>query len=89
MYKLQGADLFDEMIDDIRNDTVRQVLSVVPRVANTKRVEVARPTSEGFEVGKSVQKKPAKSTKVGRNDPCPCGSGQKYKKCCGKGAADN
>jgi preprotein translocase subunit SecA len=84
MYKLQGADLFDEMIDDIRTNTVRQVLSVVPRQANTARVEVAKPTSEGFSDGKSAPKKPAKSTKVGRNDPCPCGSGLKYKKCCGK-----
>ena len=84
MYKLQSADLFDEMIDDIKNDTVRQVLSVVPRVANTARVEVAKPTTEGFLDGKTVSRKPAKSTKVGRNDPCPCGSGLKYKKCCGK-----
>ena len=88
MYKIEGADLFDEMTSSIRYETVRQVLSVVPRVASTARVEVAKPTNEGFADGKSVARKPAKSTKVGRNDPCPCGSGLKYKKCCGKGQSE-
>ena len=84
MYRIESADLFDKMVDDIREDTVRQVLSVVPRVQSTERVQVAKPTSEGFADGKSVKKKPiVKSVKVGRNDPCPCGSGKKYKKCCG------
>ena len=84
MYRIQGADLFDQMVEDIREDTVRQILSVVPRVQSTQRVQVAKPTSEGFADGKSsVTRKPATSTKVGRNDPCPCGSGKKYKKCCG------
>jgi preprotein translocase subunit SecA len=85
MYRLEGADLFDEMISDIRENTVRQILSVVPRVRATERVQVARPTSEGFAGGKSAtaSTKPAVSKKVGRNDPCPCGSGKKYKKCCG------
>ena len=86
MYRLQGADLFDQMVEDIREDTVRQILSVVPRIQSTERVQVAKPTSEGFAGGKSaVVKKPAVSKKVGRNDPCPCGSGRKYKKCCGIG----
>ena len=86
MYRLQGADLFDQMVEDIREDTVRQILSVVPRVQSTERVQVAKPTSEGFAGGKgSIVRKPAVSKKVGRNDPCPCGSGKKYKKCCGTG----
>ena len=86
MYRIQGADLFDQMIEDIREDTVRQVLSVVPRARAIERVQIAKPTSEGFADGKSsVVKKPAVSKKVGRNDPCPCGSGKKYKKCCGIG----
>ena len=83
MYRIEGADIFDQMIEDIREDTVRQVLSVVPRVQSTERVQVAKPTSAGFADGSSVARKPATSTKVGRNDPCPCGSGKKYKKCCG------
>ena len=84
MYRIEGADIFDQMVDDIREDTVRQILSVVPRVQPTERVQVAKPTSAGFADGKSAAvKKPAVSKKVGRNDPCPCGSGKKYKKCCG------
>ena len=85
MYRLEGADMFDQMVDDIKEDTVRQILSVAPRIQNTERVEVAKPTSEGFLDGKTrVSNKPASSKKVGRNDPCPCGSGKKYKKCCGQ-----
>ena len=84
MYRIQGADLFDQMVDDIKEDTVRKVLSVVPRVQKVERVQVAKPLIEGFAGGKgSVVRKPAVSKKVGRNDPCPCGSGKKYKKCCG------
>ena len=83
MYRLQGADMFDQMVDDIKEDTVRQILSVTPRVQATERVQVAKPTSEGFDGGKSIVRKPVSVTKIGRNDPCPCGSGKKYKKCCG------
>ena len=84
IYRIQGADLFDQMVDDIKEDTVRQILSVVPKPQATERVQVAKPTSEGFGGGKSVVRKPVVVKKVGRNDPCPCGSGKKYKKCCGQ-----
>ena len=85
VYRIESADIFDQMIDDIKEDTVRQILSVVPRTESTKRVEVAKPTDEGFLDGRSrASNKPASSNKVGRNDPCPCGSGKKYKKCCGR-----
>ena len=87
-YRLQGADMFDAMIADIRDRTVRMVLSVVPKVSEIERVQVAKPISEGFEGEGS--KKPKRVTvakksqeNVGRNDLCPCGSGKKYKKCCG------
>ncbi len=84
MYRIEGANMFDEMIEDIRETTVRQILSVVPRIQSTERVQVAKPTTEGFADGKaSASRQPAVSKKVGRNDPCPCGSGKKYKKCCG------
>ncbi len=83
IYRIQGADMFDQMVDDIKEDTVRQVLSVVPRPQATERVQVAKPTSEGFGGENKIVRKPAVSKKVGRNDPCPCGSGKKYKKCCG------
>ncbi len=87
-YRLHGADLFDEMIMNIRDDTVRMILSIRPRPnREMKRVEVARPVSAGFAGGemKKPVNKPVvnKGQKVGRNDPCPCGSGKKYKKCCG------
>ncbi|MBP3592281.1 MAG: preprotein translocase subunit SecA [Clostridia bacterium] len=88
MYRIQGADLFDTMIDDIKEDTVRKILSVVPKIQKVERVQVATPLVEGFGDGKSVKKAPVKSTKVGRNDPCPCGSGQKYKKCCGRNSTE-
>ena len=84
MYRIQGADLFDQMVDDIKEDTVRQILSVYPRPQATERVQVAKPTSEGFGGGTAIVRKPVTVKKVGRNDPCPCGSGKKYKKCCGQ-----
>ncbi len=83
VYRIEGADMFDQMVDDIKEETVRQILSVMPRRDVTERVQVAKPTSEGYGDGKSIARKPAVSQKVGRNDPCPCGSGKKYKKCCG------
>ncbi|MBQ8321756.1 MAG: preprotein translocase subunit SecA [Clostridia bacterium] len=87
MYRLQGSDMFDQMVDDIKEDTVRQILAVQPRKQATERVQVAKPTSEGYGGEKSIVRKPAVSNKVGRNDPCPCGSGKKYKKCCGVNVA--
>ena len=84
IYRIQGADMFDQMVDDIKEDTVRQILSVLPRPQATERVQVAKPTSEGFGGDKPIVRKPVTVKKVGRNDPCPCGSGKKYKKCCGQ-----
>ena len=88
MYRIQGSEMFEQMVDDIKEDTVRQILSVMPRPQATERVQVAKPTSEGFAGSKSIVRKPVvKAVKVGRNDPCPCGSGKKYKKCCGMNEA--
>jgi len=89
-YRLIGADLFDEMVLNIRDDTIRMLLAVMPKpTAELKRVEVAKPVATGFAGagGKAAPKKPVvnKEQKIGRNDPCPCGSGKKYKKCCGAG----
>ena len=84
-YRLQGADMFDEMVADIRSETVRMILSVVPRTQPIKREQVAKPLKENLTDG-SVSKKTVivrKAERVGRNDLCPCGSGKKYKKCCG------
>ncbi len=99
-YQIAGGEMFDEMVATIREDTVRTLLSVTPRV-EVKREAVAKVTGEsGGAIGSTssggtVGKKPAaqkklptqKTVKVGRNDPCPCGSGLKYKKCCGRNQA--
>jgi preprotein translocase subunit SecA len=87
-YRIQGADLFDTMVDDIRQNTVRAILSAVPRTP-IKRVQVANPLTAGFEGEKKkpIVRRASKtvvndSARIGRNDPCPCGSGKKYKNCC-------
>ena len=91
-YRIQSADLFDEMTAENKEDTVRMILSVQPRKQEIKRVEVAKVKSEGFVgSGEPEKKKPVvikKADRVGRNDPCPCGSGKKYKKCCGANLPD-
>ena len=86
-YQIQGADMFDEMNASICEQTARMVLSSVPKKQEVKRETVAKITNAGFEGGtaSTEPKKPVvKGKKVGRNDPCPCGSGKKYKKCCGQ-----
>ena len=83
-YRIQGAQIFEEMVDGIREATVRAMMTVVPREKATERVEVAKATGTSGGSDTPVKKKPAKTTKtVGRNDPCPCGSGKKFKVCCG------
>ena len=78
-YKRAGFDLFDEMIEKIREDTCTFLLNVkIKQPPQLKKVD--RPQAQTNE--KFVQAKSNKT--VGRNDPCPCGSGLKYKKCCGK-----
>ncbi len=90
-YKIQTSQMFDEMVADIRENTVRMILTVVPRASVTERTAVAKVTGEGFANGQkpAAKRKPTRSVKIGRNEPCPCGSGKKYKKCCGAGASDN
>ena len=93
-YRIAGADLFDEMITMIRDDTVRMLLSVMPRPQTMKREQIIQPVSAGFAGAGdgTLKKKPVvkkAAEKIGRNDPCPCGSGKKYKKCCGAGTTKN
>ena len=85
IYRLESADMFDEMIEDIKDCTVRKVLSVVPRLSSTERTQTIRVTPQGQRNIAPTQKPaPVRAgKKIGRNDPCPCGSGKKYKKCCG------
>ena len=81
-YKFLGFDMFEEMIASIREDMIRALFHVRPQ-AQIERKMVATPTvaSHGDDTD---TKKPVRSAenKVGRNDPCPCGSGKKYKNCC-------
>ena len=92
-YRMVGADMFDAMVAEIRDKTVRALLTVMPKPQQeVVRVQVAKPLLEGFEGGvkqgaKKVTLTPKRSAKVGRNDPCPCGSGKKYKNCCGANPA--
>ena len=75
--------MFAQMTEDIKDNTVRSLLNVRPQAKPIERVAVAKPIVEGFADGKPAKKKPmVKKEKVGRNDPCPCGSGKKYKNCC-------
>ncbi|MDR0325966.1 MAG: preprotein translocase subunit SecA [Oscillospiraceae bacterium] len=86
-YKREGFGMFEEMIERIRDSTIRYLLRVQVRTDAPKRVRVAGGNMvEHAGGGEPLKKQPVRKTaaaKVGRNDPCPCGSGKKYKKCCG------
>ncbi len=83
-YKREGFDMFDAMIDAIREDTVRTIyLAQVRTREEPKREQVAKETAASGADDGSVKKEPVRrAKKIGPNDPCPCGSGKKYKKCC-------
>ena len=81
-YRNVGSELYEGMLDAIKRDTVRYVLSVQPRV-EIKREQVAKPLDTGNDGSLKQGGFRAKKT-PGRNDPCPCGSGKKYKHCCGR-----
>ena len=83
-YRIEGFAMFDEMIASIREDAVHMLLTIEIRQQNAepKREQIAKPTGEGApsEAG-AKGAAPVRVTKIGRNDPCPCGSGLKWKKC--------
>ena len=81
-YQSVSSEMFDEMNASIREETVRGVLNVRKRNDATERKQVAKAVATGE--SKEVSKKPVvnEEAKIGRNDPCPCGSGKKYKQCC-------
>ena len=96
-YRIEGFDMFDKMVNDIKHDVVKILLNI-NRVNNVERKQTVKITSQGLEQAVNALKNstPQESKevshipvtnegpKVGRNDPCPCGSGKKYKNCCGK-----
>ena len=83
-YKREGFDMFEAMNDAIKEEIVRRIFLVRLRTnEEIKRQRVAKVTGEGAGGDKTVKRQPVvKKIKVGPNDPCPCGSGKKYKKCC-------
>ena len=96
-YRIEGAEMFDQMILDIKTDVVKFLMNARKRETNMQRTTSVKITGEGLEdttlknlEGNAPRKSGGNHTvvntapKVGRNDPCPCGSGKKYKNCCGK-----
>ncbi len=81
-YKTEGYDMFEEMIAAIQEETVRRLFIVRVQNNTVQRQRVAKITGESAGDDGSVKKQPVRKTiKIGRNDPCPCGSGLKWKKC--------
>ena len=83
-YRIEGFAMFDEMIASIREDAVHMLLTIEIRQqsAEPKREQIAKPTGEGAPTQAGTKgAAPVRVTKIGRNDPCPCGSGLKWKKC--------
>ena len=81
-YQIEGYEMFEEMIRSIQEETISLLYRVKVEKNMPRREEVARPVRATH--GQMVNKPVVKGEKVGRNDPCPCGSGKKYKKCCGR-----
>ncbi|MBP3437300.1 MAG: preprotein translocase subunit SecA [Clostridia bacterium] len=82
-YRIQGGQMFENMVENIQEQTVGAVLTVVPR-QEVRRVAVAKETTAQAASAGASKARPVKAQKTpGRNDPCPCGSGKRYKECCG------
>ena len=83
VYKKESLDMFEEMVSAIQSETVRRLYSVrLRKDEEVKRERVAKNMSENVGGdGTRPKKQPVRAVKIGRNDPCPCGSGQKWKKC--------
>ena len=93
-YRIEGFDMFDQMVNDIKMDVVK-ILLHTRGIQNVERKQTIKITGEGLKTENEpvipnktqpAQKTPIKNDgpQIGRNDPCPCGSGRKYKQCCGK-----
>ncbi len=90
-FRMESYDMFDEMTATIRENTVRMMLTIMPRrQEDVERKAVAKVTATSSGGDDTVKQAPVrKGHKVGPNDPCPCGSGKKYKKCCGAPGKEN
>ncbi|MGN0478698.1 MAG: preprotein translocase subunit SecA [Hominenteromicrobium sp.] len=84
-YRTEGFDMFDAMISAIREDTARMILTVRLKTKEAPKREAVAKETGTTSSDTPAKKQPVKNgKKPGRNDPCPCGSGKKYKKCCGR-----
>ena len=82
-YKKEGFEMFEGMIQAIQEETIRRILTARVQTNEVKRERVAKVTGTSGGSDEALKKTPVrKSVKIGPNDPCPCGSGKKYKKCC-------
>ena len=91
-YKIEGYNMFEEMIHQIQTDIAKLMYRVSVVTEERRQVEDRLATAQASHGGdvedaeaKPVKKAPVRAEHIGRNDPCPCGSGKKYKNCCGKG----
>jgi preprotein translocase subunit SecA len=97
-YRIQGTEMFDQMIEDIKFDVVKLLMNMreqkdLRRSETAKITKAALASINSVDGGQSAIENPEvnrtvvrETPKVGRNDPCPCGSGKKYKNCCGRNA---
>ncbi len=101
VYRMEGFDMFDQMVQDIKFDVVKLLMHASKRDEGASRKEAAKITDAGLQQKTAIELVDGKlspkegglnktvvneAPKIGRNDPCPCGSGKKYKNCCGKNA---
>ncbi len=83
-YQKEGFEMFEELIENIKSDTVRAIYRVIPQQQMQRQMVAKITGTSAGGSGEPLKKEPVKKDKkVGRNDPCTCGSGKKYKKCCG------
>ena len=90
-YKIESFNMFEELVKSIREESVKAVFSLKPKrkeqVVNVKMTNNVTNLMTNASGEDTPKRKPVKAEKkIGRNDPCPCGSGKKYKNCCGKNA---
>ena len=87
-YQFVSYDMFEELSNNIQNDIVKTLynIRIMTPEQELEREQVAKPTSTNRDESAGGTTRVRKEAKIGRNDPCPCGSGKKYKHCCGRSA---
>ena len=91
VYTMEGFDMFDEMIALIKENTCKMMMTIRPRTESEagERKQLIKPTQTSGDGSDNQSRTVRGGKKIGRNDPCPCGSGKKYKNCCGRPGANN